>query len=196
MKKMSNEWGVLRVKTWCYITGFQLAKTKKCCRCLFPCEMLPLWDLFQMCFVFPNTEYKLFFLSSTDSPLFFCFTVCISLLWLWSWAHHSWNTGLGLVCHSVVWMHPFPLCLFPVFIHSHRFSSVWPEFSCRFTQRLGNTRNKVSLHDIILQNNKTPNVSPSWEPRPLCNQVRASQTQNMTLISLLQRKRGRRWLGS
>lgn len=31
------------------------------------------------------------------------------LHWLRSCAHHSWNSGLGLVCHSVVWMHPFPL---------------------------------------------------------------------------------------
>lgn len=54
MKKMSNEWAVLWVKTRCYVTGFQLAKTKQFWRCLFPCEMLPLWALFQMFFCIPK----------------------------------------------------------------------------------------------------------------------------------------------
>lgn len=122
----------------------------------------------------------------------FCSTVCTSLLWLWSWARRSWNTGLWLVCHSVVWMHHMSVPSLPFL---HLFSLVWPECSCRFMQRLGNTRIRLSLHDNTLQHTRASTVSPPWEARPPRNHARARQTQNTDC--LLQRKtRRRRWLGS
>lgn len=56
--------------------------------------------------MFQNINPELFLHSPTHSVLLYLsFSVfCTSLLWLWSSARHSWNTGHGLVCHSVVWL--------------------------------------------------------------------------------------------
>lgn len=165
------------MKTCRHITGFHLAKIIK---------PILFWKSFHSELFFRRLLYSKFSgteCSSSSSVIPLSCSVYISLLWPWSWARHSWNTGLQLVCHSVVWMYPFSLsALFPCFfIHSHCFPSAWPEFSWRVTQRLGNTHSKVSVHDFTQPNYRTSTVSPPWEPRPPRNQNSSQQSPKIWL---------------
>ena len=165
---------------------FQLAKTKDAADSYFHLECYHLRALCQASFVFQNINYKLFLLSSAHSALL-SLSVSLfftSLLWLWSCACRSWNTGLWLVCSSVVWMQhiSFPSMLSPAFYSLYPFSLLRPVCSCRFTQRLGNTHSKLSLHDNTKQHTRPSTISPAWQPRPPWNQAQANQTPNIYLL--------------
>lgn len=148
-----------------------------------------MWALFETAFVFQNTEDKLFFLSSTESPFF-----------LFASASSGYGPGLTTagILASDLCVTPWSGCIHSLsallFIHSHFFSSAWPEFSCRFTQRLGNTLNQVSIFGMTLHNNKTSTVDHSENQDHLGTKLKPARpkTWHSFLYSLLRRKRGGR----
>ena len=176
----------MAVTTWCHMTGFQLAQTnqkslKKELIC-FSTRAASTVDFISGWHYTQNILYKLFSVSSTRSDSF-CPLVWTSLLWPQSWVCHNWSAGLWLVCHDVVWMKliSIPSVHFPL-LFILIFSMVWPECGRRFTQRLGNTHNKLPLLGNTLQYCRTSAVNPPWEPRPPCNQ--ASKNRNTDSLPL------------
>lgn len=117
--------------------------------------------------------------STTSCSASFQLHSCLD--WCWqSWVYHSWNIGLWLVCHCVVWMQhiPIPFLLSPCILCSSFPSS--DQSAAVGSPRGWEIPTATSHCAAIHYNTWDIQVSSLWEPRPPGNQ--ASQTQNTDSI--------------
>lgn len=166
---------------------FIAGKNKKCCRFLFPLGMPPLWALFQAGFVFRNINYKLSLLSSRF--LFQCLHQPTLAMVLSSPQLEHWSRTSVSLCGLDASHLPSLSAFSPAF---YSLSSVFlgvEECSCRFTQRLGNTRSKFSLHDNTLQNIRTSSGRRKNQDHLV---TRLGPARPKTLTLFFRGRRGRR----